>query len=440
MPTEQPESTTGKSVAGDVVVNYVDDTTLAYINEPASTTPTITGLVLTVNATNDTQDVSVTGSAASVTGESDKSTGFAGSLSVNAVISTTKAYISGGNIQATMLLLDADRSGFIGAITAGGSGAPSENGTAIAGSVSLNILLPTTEAYVTDSTLSLRGDSHVDATDSSLIWSVAGAGAYGGQGGYGAAVAVNLIGFSNQVAIIPNQPAATEATITDSAIVMSAGTLQVSAENENSTTNPRIIAITGSLGVGSGSEGNGGAGMVSVNVIKNTTEANVTGSSILQSPSGAPVSVQIMSNDTSGIVAIGGAVGVATGDGAGVGAAIGYNETHSTIQSLLGDTVVKVGGSVSLNSQAKEQIGGVAVGVGAGGGSGWAAGGSVQINQIVDSIDASIENGSYVAAGGNVTVASSDDSLLVAITGGGRAHPRRQRRGRGIDQRQPGEQ
>ncbi len=231
-PTPSPTSTppsTSISVAGDVVVDYVDDTTLAAINEPASTTPTITSAdLLTVKATNDSQDVSVTGSAASDT-QTVKSTGFAGSLGVNAVISTTKAFISGGFIQADQLAMDSDRGGFIGAITAGGSGAPKATGTAIAGSVSINILLPNTDAYVTNSTLDLADDSHVSAADSSLIWSVAGAGAYGGAGGYGAAIAVNLIGFSNQVQIIPNQPATTDAYITGSTVNMTGGTLKVSA-------------------------------------------------------------------------------------------------------------------------------------------------------------------------------------------------------------------
>ncbi len=425
MPTEQPESQTGTSIAGDVVVNYVNDTTLAYINEPASLIPSITGTTLTVSATNNTNDVSVAGSVASVNGESEKSTGFGGSLCANAVISTTQAFISGGNIQADQLLLDADRGGFILSLTAGGSGAPSEMGTAVAGSVSLNLVLANTDAYVTGSTIALTADSHVDAADSSLIWSVAGAGAYGGRGGYGASVAVNLIGFSNQIAIVPNQPATTEAYINGSTITMTGGTLQVSAQNQNTTSNPRIIAITGSLGIGGQEEGNGGAGMVSVNVIKNDTEAYIQSSSVTQvapapgMTSTGPVSLEVQSNDTSGIISIGGAVAVANSNGVGFGAAIGYNETRSTIEAALIGTTVNVGGTVSTDAESNAVIGGVAVGVGAGTGEGWAAAGSIQINQIIDSIDSHIAGGSSVTAAGNIAVTSRDNSLLVSVTGGG---------------------
>ncbi len=427
-PTPTPP-TTSISVAGDVVVDYVSDTTIAAINEPASTTPTITSADhLTVKATNDSQDVSVTGSAASDT-QTVKSTGFAGSLGVNAVISTTKAYISGGFIQADQLAMDSDRGGFIGAITAGGSGAPKATGTAIAGSVSINILLPNTDAYVTNSTLDLADDSHVSAADSSLIWSVAGAGTYGGAGGYGAAIAVNLIGFSNQVQIIPNQPATTDAYITGSTVNMTGGTLKVSAQNENSTSDPRIITITGFVGLGNGPTA--GAGMVSVNVIKNETEAYIQDSTVTEvaPPAGmtstGPVSLDLETNDTSGIVAIGFAVAGGNGTGKNLGAAIGYNDIQSTIESYLDDVKVNVGGAVTVKSQSTAQIGGVNVGIAAGLGSGWAAAGSISVNQIVDAIGALIDDGSQVTAGGAVFKRQRRF-----------AHRRHRRRGGGLLERQ----
>ena len=404
----QPAATTSYSVAGDVVVDYVNDTTIAAINEPVSTTPTISGDVLTVKATNDTQDVSVAGSAASDT-QSVKSTGFAGSLGINAVISTTQAYISGGFIQADQLLMDANRGGFIGAITAGGSGAPKPSGTAIAFSASFNILLPNTDAYVTNSILDLSDDSHVKATDSSLIWSVAGAGTFGGSGGYGVAIGVNLIGFSNQVAIIPNQPATTEAYITGSTVDMTGGTLEVSATNENSTTDPRIISITGFVGLGGGATSGAGAGMIAVNVIKNETEAYVDDSTVTRvalpagMTSAGPVSLDLETNDTSGIVAIGFAVAGSTGTGKNLGAAIGYNDIQSTITSYLDNVTVNVDGAVTVKSQATEQIGDVDVGIVAGLGSGWAAAGSVSVNLIVDTISAVIDDGSQVTSGGAVS-------------------------------------
>ena len=65
----------------------------------------------------------------------------------------------------------------------------------MAGSVSINVDLPDTEAYVQDATLTLGGDSWVKANEAAEIAAIAGSGAYGGSKGFGVAIAINLIGF-----------------------------------------------------------------------------------------------------------------------------------------------------------------------------------------------------------------------------------------------------
>ena len=420
------EDTPDKStaVAGDVAVNVIIDTTLAFINEPTASAPTIQAATVDVDCTDSTEDVALGGSAAIAKAGSDGSTGVAFSITANAVILTTKAYVSGGWFQAGTLDVEALSDGFVGSITAGGSGATGQSGSAGTGSLALNLILPNTDAYVTGATLALEGDSEVEAQDSSMIWSVAGSGSFGGKLGVGASVALNLIGFSNQLQAVPNQPGTTDAYITNSTVTMAGGTLKVSADAQNDTSNPRIIAITGTLGIGTQAESKGVAAMVSVNVIKEQTEAYISGSSVTEDPlpSGVtidpnPVNLVIQTNDTSGIVAIGFAAGA--GQSAAVGAALGYNETHANLSADLDDTKVNVNGAVTVESASTQDIGGVVAGVGVGTGDGWAAAGSVGVNQIVDSIESSIDNGSNVTAGGNVGVTSSDDSLLVAVTGTG---------------------
>jgi len=420
------EVTADKStaIAGDVAVNVLFDTTLAFINEPAATKPDVTGSTVRVNSSDSTEDVALGGSAAIAKAGSGGSTGVAFSITANAAILTTKAYIAGGSIKAGNLDVDADLSSYVGSITAGGSGAPNQSSSAGTGSLALNLVLPNTDAYVSGSTLNLGGDSHVDALDSSLIWSVAGAASYGGKLGVGASVAVNLIGFSNQVQAVPNQPAATEAYITNSTVTVGGGTLQVSADNQNGTTNPRIIAITGTVGIGSQQGGKGVAAMVSVNVIKDQTEAYVSDSTVTEAPlppgvttDPNPLNLAVQANDTSGIIAIGFAAGA--GQSAAVGAALGYNESHATLTAGVDGSTVKLDGAVTVQSTSTQQFGGVVAGVGAGTGDGWAAAGSVGVNQIVDSIGSAIDDGSSVTAGGNVDVTSTDNSLLVAVTGAG---------------------
>src|SRR5262249_36224071 len=195
-------------------------------------------------------------------------------------LGTTRAYIQDATIARTTLDVTADPGGFIGSLTAGAAGASGRQGIAVTGSVSVDVVLPDTEAYVTGAQLTLAGDSEVTATDNSEIWSVAGNGALGGQGGYGGAVAVNLIGTANQ-------PAKTLAYVTDSTVTLAGGTLSVLATDANAAALPSIVSIAGSLGVGTQLNSDAGAGMVAVNFIDAETDAYVQDSTIQQPSSGA---------------------------------------------------------------------------------------------------------------------------------------------------------
>src|SRR5262249_34204952 len=159
-------------------------------------------------------------------------------------------------------------------VTAGGAGSSISGGTggiAVAGSVSVNQVLPVTEAYVSGAYLGLTGDATIKAVDNSEIWAIAGSGAQGGSVGFGVALAVNFLGSATN-------PSLTEAYLRNSTISISNGTLTVSAIDTNNGSDPRIIAITGSAGVGSGGSGSGIAGMISVNEIIGSTKAYLEGS------------------------------------------------------------------------------------------------------------------------------------------------------------------
>ncbi|HEV3078683.1 MAG TPA: hypothetical protein VGY66_02850, partial [Gemmataceae bacterium] len=430
-----PVGQTGVGFAGDVGVNVMQTVTEALINDPG--TFTVAGNV-TVNATNNTVLVAGAGAIALAKQETTgKNVGLAGSFSVNVVDTTTEAWIQGATISANQLNVNAEHSDVIVAITVGGAGAAPNKGSsnAVAGSVSINLVLPTTVAYVSGATLSLIGDSPVTAEEQSEIWSVAGAGALGGNGGYGAALGLNIIGSPTNngtpanPTFVPDQPdnlpvrdGETFAYITDSTITMVGGTLTVQAINDNPSTDSRIIAISGSLGAGSQEAGIGGGGMLSVNIIQNDTEAyisNNTSVTEVSAPSGVTdpgsANVLVHANDSSGIVLLGGAVGI--GQKAGVGLAFGFNEIHSSILADLDNATLTVNGAVTVKAESTQSIGGVDVGVAAGTGKGWAAAGSVLVNIISNTIDAHIANSSDVQAGGAVTLQATDQSLIVAIAG-----------------------
>ena len=282
----------------------------------------------------------------------------------------------------------------------------------------------------------LVGDSSVEADEKSVIVSLAGAGTIftSGTGGYGAAIVINMIGSPDSNGaptnpdLVPNQPdlpveqGATHAFITDSTVTMVGGTLSVTANTTDPSGGPRIIAITGALGTGEGKTSTGAAGMLSVNLIRNDTEAYIdASSSITEVAAGSgvtdpgPLSLTVHAADSSGIVALGGAVGV--GQTKSIGAALGYNQITSTIKADVESSTVTLTGSVQVTAESGQSIGGVDVGVAAGTGKGWAAAGSVLVNVISNTIDAHIADSSAVEAGGNVLLQATDTSLIVAIAG-----------------------
>jgi hypothetical protein len=243
---------------------FPKDTALAYIRDSG----TVTGDTLSLTSTNDTYLFSLAGAVAVQKEGSSTSVGIAGSFSSNAVVRDTRAFIEEATVVADLLDILAAHKGIIASLTAGGAGAPRDNGIAISGSVSVNIILSTAEAYILNSDVTLSGNSLLKAEDSSQIWAFAGAASVGGKGGFGISVAVNLIGFSNDLEVVPNQPATTKADIENSTIMITEGVLEVAAVNDNTAVDPRIIAVTGAVGAesrvavvaGAGAAGSGFVG------------------------------------------------------------------------------------------------------------------------------------------------------------------------------------
>ena len=398
--------------------------TLSAVN--GNSTQTLIPVTLAVNAADQTVVVSIAGAFAIAITTGSSNTGVAGSFSTDDLIATTKAYINDPstttplNITTTLLDVTAVHGGYIGSLTAGAGGASGVMGTAVAGSVSVDLVLPDTEAYISGANVTLAGDSNVTATESAVIAAIAGSAALGGKGGYGVALAVNLIGFSNQIPVTPNEPAATLAYIENSTITDTGGTLSVLAKSANAPNQPSIIAIVGALGAGTQANSTGVGGMISVNIIKDETEAYIGNSTVTvpsgQSSSAPALNVNVNAHDESEIVALGGAVGF--GQKNGVGAAIGYNEIQSTITAYLDDATLNVTRSLTVTAQSNQTIGGVVLGVGVSAGNGLGADGSVLINIITNTVDAHISDGSNVTAGGPIALSATDQSLIVAIAGG----------------------
>ncbi len=399
----------GFAFAGDVAVNLVEDNVRAYIN----TAGIIKTKQLSVTAINDTDVISASGAAAFVTPTAQgNSAGIAGSFSYNEIKGDTKAFIAGTNstlgktlsLTTTALTIDAKRSGLLIAVTAGGAGATSAQGYAIAGSVSINNITNNTTSYITGITGS-TGAASLSATDSSSMWVVAGAASLGGKAGIGAAVAVNEI--SNT----------TNSSIQDSTITHSQG-LSLSSSNDSN-----IQALSASLGYAKDTVG--ASGTVSVNRIGNTTEAKLVNFNNVSANGAASTgAISLSANDDSVIYSLSGAVGI--GNNTGIGAAAAYNAIGNNVKAYIQSSNIATTEGLTITADSDADIKTLSVGVG--GGKKLALAGSLSINEIDNTVAAYIKDSKKniatptqskeIKTGKAITLKASDDSIISNLSGG----------------------
>src|SRR5690606_38745007 len=141
------------------------------------------------------------------------------------------------------------------------AGATGKQGTAVAGSVAVTVSLNTTRTRLSNTTGSASGGVTLDAHDATHLISVAGSGAFGGKGAYGASIGYAQV--SNTV----------ESVVSNLSGFTHGGQFDVLA-----TSSAQIFAVTGSLGVatgGGGQQGTAVAGTISVNIVDNAVVAKI---------------------------------------------------------------------------------------------------------------------------------------------------------------------
>ncbi|MDK9703142.1 MAG: DUF4347 domain-containing protein [Sulfuritalea sp.] len=374
----------GVAVGGSVAVTVTTYTVEAGLR---NTTGTIGGAV-SVNAQDDTNIILVSGAG-----------GFGGKTGIGAAVAFT--YL-GNTIRSTVdtvanfshtgaLDVTAKSTGLI--VDVSGSAGVGKDAVGGAGTISVNLLENTIEAKVLNSsTLAGSGAVSVTATDSSFVFSIAGAVGVGKNAGFGAAVGVNDI--HNTVR-----------AVVEGSTLRSAGTVTLRAKTDS-----KIVGIALGVGVTQGSaDGFALAGSAGANLIVNTVDAHVSGNSTIQ----ADGAITIEAADQSLLIALGGGVAASISGKAGVGAAISYNRVSNGVAAYIDNSVVtSVNNKLSLlaNSQA------VLVAVAAAGGGGKDAGGAgtISINSIANTVDAHI-SASTVTVAGDVSVVASEASTMVVL-------------------------
>jgi len=371
----------GVGVSGDASVNTITDVVQALIVDSG----TVDGNVIAISAVNDTDLVSLAGAA--VLNTNQMSAGIAGAFSKVALEGTTEAAIEYAMVTGNNLTLTSRRGSDLFSIAAGGSAAPSKSGTGVAGSVTWNDVTDTVRAEMLGSRATLNGSVVVDADNDSSVKSIAGAAAFGGRAGLGAAVASNDI------------TADTKATI-DSTTLDLAAALTVTADNASD-----LFTITAAAGISTGSVGL--AGTVSVNRVAHETEASVKRTEPASPANAATGDITILASDTAAVTNYAGAIGLArTG---GLGAAVAYNDIFANVNAFMQDARLSTAGDATVRVSAPARIDAYAAGVA--GGRTFALGGSATFNSI------SINAGAYLA--GSELVA--DDLAVEASDGVGAA-------------------
>ncbi|MFO0840974.1 MAG: VCBS repeat-containing protein [Gemmataceae bacterium] len=305
----------GIGVAGDVVVNGLVSDTRAFIRGPGSVTA---GRDLTV-AARDTSLFAAASGAVAV----GNSAGFAGSVAVNTVKRTTRAFADGatrltaGNLAVTAVSIETPVTVTVGAGVA-------KEDAAVAGSVSVTAVDSTTAADLATtggvtttrpSTLFDRAGVTVDAYHSSATYSVAGVAA--------AAVAgTAAVGLAADIAVMTGEGA--KANLGGQ--VTSAGDVKVYA-----TDSQTLFGVAAGLAAAL-KDGAGAAGSASVGSVKQTAIASVARNAHVEATS----SVRVDADGRLYDLRVAG--GVAGGKNAGVGGAATVNLVpNRTVRAVIDD-------------------------------------------------------------------------------------------------------
>ena len=404
----------GFAAAANVSVNRITDTAKASVaKQDGGTAPSVTADALAIRSGNDSQIT--TGSGAIALGLSQNSQAIAGSFMYNAITDKNEAYaedatlkLTGSEKDDTSLTVEADNAAKITNIAASGSGAA--KGSAVAGQISLNWVDNTTDAHVKGGSLKAGKATTISAKDQGTIDSYTGAVAVSGGGNgaaVGASIAANLI------------EGKTTSSLEDTT-VNSGGALSVTADETS-----QIQSI---VAAGAASGKFAGAFSASGNYIHTDTDAYISNKNEMKTGA-LSVLAKNGSNATIG-------VGSAAIGGNSAGASIGVMVNQSAVSaSLTGDEAkektitadgitVKAdnaynGGASDTDENAKTAKTAKTVAVGfAGGTSQFAGSGSVTVNVINQTTDATVGKGVYDAGKKAVKVEATSAAKLFGLAGG----------------------
>ena len=451
-------SQNSSAIAGSFMYNAITDKNEAYAEDA---TLNLTGseddTSLTVEADNAAK---ITNIAASGSGAA-KGSAVAGQISLNWVDNTTDAHVKGGSLKAgKATTISAKDQGTIdsytGAVAVSGGG----NGAAVGASIAANLIKGETTSSLEDTTVNSGGALSVTADEASQITSIVAAGAASGKfagafsasGNYihtdtdahisnknemktgalsvlakngsnatigvgSAAIGGNTAGAS--IGVMVNQSAvsasltgdeAKEKTITADGITVKADNAYNGDASESDQT-----AKTVAVGFAGGTSQFAGSGSVTVNVIDQKTDATIGKGKYDAGQKAA----QVAATSTAKLFGLAG--GVSLSAGSGVGAAVDVQTYNGhTYAGIADGASLKNASFVTVNADSKEHLTSVAATL-AGGAGTFAGAGAAGAHSVSTDTKAYIGQQSEVTDAGDVSVTAKDETELNTIAGSGAA-------------------
>lgn len=391
----------GFAAAANVSVNRITDAAKAYTKGNA-----VTADSLAIHSGNDSQIT--TGAGAIALGLSQNSSAIAGSFMYNAITDKNEAYaedaaltLKGSDKEDASLSVDADTAAKITNIAASGSGAA--KGSAVAGQISLNWVDNTTDAHVKGGSLNADKATTISAKDQGTIDSYTGAVAVsGGRAAVGASIAANLI---------------------EGATTSSLENTEVTSDGALSVTADETSEIRSIVAAGAGSGKLAAAFAASGNWIHTKTDAHISNANDMKT---GALSV-LAKNGSNATLGVGSAAAGGNSAGASIAVMVNQSEVNASLtgnekkeKTITADGITveaenAYNGAASDKDDSKAKT--IAVGF-AGGTSQFAGSGSVTVNVIDQTTDATIGKGKYDASGKEVDVHAANTAKLFGLAGG----------------------
>jgi hypothetical protein len=410
------------ALAGGVALNFIDSTIDAHISNSSDIDSAGTISVMT------TDQSTIRALAGSVAGAGKVAIGA--SVGYNDISNDVTAYIAGSDVTSSggNVLIGAGESTDVTSIAAGGAGAGK---VAIGGSVTINDIGNTTKAYIGENSI-VEADRSVvvaahDEMDMLLV-----AGVLGGAG-------TAAIGVSNTTVVTDNTVESyigdAQVTARGKQAAVNVAAAEKDANGNRTTESLRGLAVTATswediqsfavAGEGAGKAAI--AGSATVNVLTEKTKAYIGDGATINgdnSDAGATQDVSIVAYDDTDILSVAGALSGAGTAAIGAGADVGVIEKET--QAYIWADTVNASRDVKVQANSTEDI--LSISASLGGAGTFAIAGSAGVYVMDNTTRAFIGDDPYdtvdltgttttVIAGGSVLVSAMDDSELDIIAG-----------------------